>query len=140
MRGPRLRKRRATVSASRVAQVVRVPRVVFSTVVVVGVIRAAEVGDVGVGMARLWRRRKIIRIGYHFDFYIGNHSTMSSCAIIPLVIQSSSGILAKQFRTCSTRGSTKNDFAFEVNLRSILTPDVSRRFLSPELYCAYRST
>ena len=36
VRGPRLRKRRATVSASRVAQVVRVPRVVFSTVVVVG--------------------------------------------------------------------------------------------------------
>ena len=34
--GPRLRKRRAMVSASRVAQVVRVPRVVFSTVVVVG--------------------------------------------------------------------------------------------------------
>ena len=58
MRGPRLQKRRATVSVSRVAQVVRVPRVVFSTVVVVGVIRAAEVGDVGVGMARLWRRRR----------------------------------------------------------------------------------
>ena len=36
VRGPRLRNRRATVSASRVAQVVRVPRVVFSTVVVVG--------------------------------------------------------------------------------------------------------
>ena len=36
MRGPRLQKRRATVSASRVAQVARVPRVVFSTVVVVG--------------------------------------------------------------------------------------------------------
>ena len=36
MRGPRLRKRRATVSASHVAQVVQVPRIVFSTVVVVG--------------------------------------------------------------------------------------------------------
>ena len=58
VQGARLRKRRTTVFASRVAQVVRVPRVVFSTVVVVGVIRAAEVGDVGVGMARLWRRRR----------------------------------------------------------------------------------
>ena len=36
VQGARLRKRRTTVFASRVAQVVRVPRVVFSTVVVVG--------------------------------------------------------------------------------------------------------
>ena len=57
VRGPRLQKRRATVSASRVAQVVRVPRVVFSTVS--GVTRAAVVGDVGVGVARLGRAGEV---------------------------------------------------------------------------------